>query len=308
MANGGQCEDCVPCWGMYAEGLFLRPGSDKVAFAVPINGAIVPPAGAPPVQVGPEAVVDNEFDFGFRAGFTRLLNECSSIGGSLTWFESDRAGALAVNAPIVIRSLVTHPGLAAAPTDFLTADATQHIGFQLADVDYRWFVFQDAFGSFNLLAGARYASMEQRFRSTFTNSETTENVNTDITFDGGGIRFGLEGERRTARGLLVYAQSYASFVGGRFASRYNLATGALGTVVSTGWNEDRVVTMLDAELGLGWINASNRLRLTCGYMFNGWINMINTDDFIRAVRTNNSVNVSDTLTFDGIVARAEIRF
>jgi hypothetical protein len=308
LANGGHCEDCEPCWHVYGDFLYLRPGNDKVAYALQINGAIVPPAGAPPVQVGPEAVVDNTFDFGFRVGFTRVLNECSNLGAAFTWFESDQANALAVNAPIVIRSLVAHPGLAAAPTDYLTADGTNHIGFRLADVDYRRFLLSDSSGSLNLLAGARYASLEQRFRSVFTNAVTTDNVNTDITFDGGGIRFGLEGNRQTECGLLIYAQGYASFLGGRFVSRYTQATSALGTVVSTGWDEDRVVSMLDAELGLGWTNASRRLRVTAGYTFSGWLNLISTDDFIRAVRTNNSVNVSDALTFDGLVARAEIRF
>jgi len=79
-------------------------------------------------------------------------------------------------------------------------------------------------------------------------------------------------------------------------------------VVNTGWTEDRVVTILDAELGLGWQSVGGGLRLTAGYTFSGWFNVINTDDFIRAVRRNDSVSVSDTLTFDGLVFRAELRF
>ncbi len=54
--------------------------------------------------------------------------------------------------------------------------------------------------------------------------------------------------------------------------------------------------------------ASGCVRVTGGYAFSGWYNVINTDDFIHAVRTNNSVNVRDTLTFDGLVLRAEVRF
>jgi len=33
-----------------------------------------------------------------------------------------------------------------------------------------------------------------------------------------------------------------------------------------------------------------------------------TDEFIHAVQTNNFVDLGDTLTFDGLVVRAECRF
>jgi len=307
MDPGAGCGD--PCWGIYGDVLLLRPGNDKVAYAVPINGAIIPPVGAPPVQVGPEALVDWSYDIGFRLGAWRSLNECSSLGVAFAWYESDRNSNAAGDALNPLRSLVYHPGSVAAASDYLAAVAGGRIEFQIADVEYRRFISTGAYHTLNYVAGARYVHLEEVFRSTFSNAVLIEDVNTDINFDGGGIRFGLEGERQAVcSGLLVYAKTYASFLTGQFVNRYTQADSASGLVVNTGWTEDRVVTILDAELGLGWQSVGGGLRLTAGYTFSGWFNVINTDDFIRAVRRNDSVSVSDTLTFDGLVFRAELRF
>lgn len=306
--KGDAGADCGTCWQFYGDALLLRPGNDKVAFGVPINGAIVPPAGAAPVQIGPDAVADPGFDVGFRVGLIRTLSECSSIGVSYSWFEGDDTNSLTVVQPNVIRSLVYHPGSANAATDFLTATATNQIQFRLADVDFRRIISQGSDYSLNYLIGARYAHLDEVFQSRFTNSTTIEDVNTNIDFDGGGIRFGLEGERQNCQGWLIYGRGYASFVGGRFVGTYSQADSVRGSVVSTGWSEDRVLSILDAEAGVGWASSSGRFRVTAGYMFSGWFNAINTDDFIHAVQTNNSVSVSDTLTFDGFVLRGEIRF
>ena len=76
------CEDgcgdyCGPRFRLYGDFLYLRPANEKVAFAVPINGAITPPPGMAPVQVGMEGVVDCDYDAGFRVGGAFVLNDCS---------------------------------------------------------------------------------------------------------------------------------------------------------------------------------------------------------------------------------------
>jgi len=299
---------CDPTWKVYGEFLYLRPGNDKVAFAVPINGAIVPPVGAPPVQVGPEVLVDLGFTPGVRVGAERAYGCQSALGGQFTWFEGARTNDSAVTPPIVLRSLVNHPGSLSAATDSLAANATSIISFQLADAFYRRYLIRDETRELSFVGGARYAHLDETFRSTFTSAATVETVNTNIAFDGGGIRLGLEAEQRASFSqVLVYAKGYASFVGGQFAGRYVQADGQRGVVVDTGWTEDRAVSILDTELGIGWITR-NGIRITGGYMFSGWFNLINTDDFIRAVRRLDSVNVRDSLSFDGFVVRAEARF
>jgi hypothetical protein len=39
-----------------------------------------------------------------------------------------------------------------------------------------------------------------------------------------------------------------------------------------------------------------------------WFNSATTNEFIRAVQQSNYVNLGDTLTFDGFVSRAELRW
>jgi hypothetical protein len=306
-ATGGNAA-CDPTWIVYGEFLYLRPGNDKVAFAVPINGAIVPPVGAPPVQVGPEVLVDLGFTPGVRVGAERAYGTCSALGGQFTWYESNQTNNAVGTELLPLYSLVNHPGSLSAATNSLAATATGHIDFQLGDAFYRRFLVRDENRSLSFIGGARFAHLDETFRSTFTSATTVETVNTNIAFDGGGIRLGLEAEQRASFSQgLVYAKGYASFVGGQFTSRYVQADGQRGVVVDTGWTEDRVVSILDTELGIGWITRHG-IRITGGYMFSGWFNLINTDDFIRAVRKLDSVNVRDSLSFDGFVVRAEARF
>jgi hypothetical protein len=299
---------CCPKWTVYGEYLYLRPGNEEVSFGVPLNGPITPPPPALPIQVGREGVADIDFNSGFRAGFGCALGPCSTLGASYTHFESDTESQLQVAAPIVLRSLVFHPGTANAAADFLDGRARYDIDFQLADIEYRRTLARGPLYDVSWLAGIRYAHLEQDFRSVFTNATTIEAVDTDITFDGGGIRLGLEGERRACCGLLVYGRGYASFLSGRYSTAYTQADDFANTVVTTGWDEDRVLSILDLELGVGWVSPQGRLRLTTGYMFSGWYNVINTDELIQAVQDNSTVAVGDTLTFDGLVVRGELRY
>lgn len=301
-------DSCGPLWQFYGDFLYLRPGNDKVSYAVPINGAIVPPPGVAPVQIGPEGIVDNSFHPGVRVGLGRALNACSNIGGSYTYFESDTADTTTQSVPFVLRSLVHHPGTANAVTDFLRADAAYSVDFQMVDVEFNRLLASGDLYALRYAIGARYGQLEQDFQSIFSNSTATEIVATDLDFDGAGIRFGLEGERHACNGLMVYAKGNASFLGGEFTGSYLQGDLFGGNVVNTGWADDRIVSIVDAEIGVGYTCREGRLRLTAGYVVSAWGNMVTTDDFIQSVQTNNSTDVSDTLTFDGLTSRVELRY
>ncbi len=73
------------------------------------------------------------------------------------------------------------------------------------------------------------------------------------------------------------------------------------------------MTTLDLELGGGWQSNCGHLRVTCGYMISSWFNAVTTDQWIRAVGRGNFVGQPDsmsydTLMFDGLTVRAELRF
>lgn len=322
---------CVSCCGpsrVFGEYLYLRPGNDKVSYAVPIDGAIVPPTGAPPIQIGNEGVVDNDFASGFRVGWERPINPFATIAVVYTHFEGDEESQVSIDAPFVLRSLVSHPGTQSAPTDFLDGSARSDIDFKLADIAFsRNFVQQPSYW-IDWQIGLRYGNLEQQFNSTLTNSFLIESVETGIKYDGGGFRVGLAAERRVsaeclgflpsecgcpncggAHGWSLYGNAFASFLGGSFRTNYIQRDNfTADPIVNTGWKEDRIVPILDIEFGFNWVSPNQRWRFNAGYLFSAWYNVVKTDEFINGVRTNLSNGISDTLTFDGLVTGVEWRY
>lgn len=312
---GPSCDPCVTnsCggygWQFFGDFLYLRARGAEVPYAVPISGPIVAPPSYP-TQVGHVASADPEYQPGFRLGFARALDECSSLRGAYTFYESETSDRVTLPgaSSYVLRSLVSHPGTWTASSDGLDGQAHLDIDFQIADIDYRSVFLCGPRYELAYFAGVKYVHLEQEFGSQF-DVLGTELVNTQINFDGGGIRVGLEGERRAANcGLLVYGRASANFVAGEFRADYLQADGSRGTVIDTGMTSSRVVSILDLELGVGWVSPDGCIRLTGGYLVSGWFNTLQTDEWIRGVQNNSFGDLSDTLTFDGFTARAEIRF
>ena len=161
----------------------------------------------------------------------------------------------------------------------------------------------------NCVLGARYGALQQDFTGYFAVPTNAENVITDIHFDGAGIRVGLDAEWYSrCQTWVVYARGMASFVAGEFRASYVQEDLFGQTLVFTDWRAGRIVSMLDLEIGAGWTSPQGCFRVTGGYMVSGWFNTVNTDEFIKAVQGNNFVGLNDKMTFDGLVARAEIRF
>ena len=135
-------------------------------------------------------------------------------------------------------------------------------------------------------------------------------MTTQIDFDGGGIRAGLNGDVISETGLFGYANGYASFIAGEFRSTFRQTdAAAMPTVIATTTrSDDRVVPILDLEIGVGWQSPTAAWRVTAGYLFSAWFNVVSTDDFIQAAHTAQFGGLSDTLTFDGLAARLDFRF
>jgi hypothetical protein len=309
------CYYCPPVWahrsGMFAEIMLLRARGVEVAYAVPIDGAIVPPP-APPIQVGPTAVADPDFSAGFRVGFTYAFDDCSSVSLTYTRFQSSSTDITGTTAPLVLRSLVFHPGTANAGADFLDAFANLDVKFDLVDVDYRGVWVADDLWVVNYLVGARYAGLKQDFMGVYSGTGTTDTLVSNMNFDGAGMRIGLDGMRFARNsGFLVYGKTSASFVAGELRGRYTQSSDVDPIIVDTTWKAGRVLTILEMELGVGWQSCDSRWRVTCGYMMASWNNAIPQNQWINAVQTNNFAGLSNTLnpiTFDGFNTRLEYRW
>jgi len=308
------CQPCQPCcpafWehrsGVYAEYLYLTARDANVAYATPTDGV-----GVNAVPRGPVSVADPDYEDGFRTGFAIALDKCSSFTAnytnfaSLTTHESALSGGATYLTPHTI-----HPGTNLVITDVLSADARLDIDFELIDANFKALIWGGCNHSLNYVLGFRYATMEQDFLATYFILNGTTTVDTRIDFEGFGPRIGLEGERLIKGGFLVYAKGTANFLAGEFKTDYvqrNIFVPAIPQA-NTSYEDDRIVTLTEFELGVGWQNCCGTCRVTAGYYLAGWRNSILTPEYINAVQADDFSGLNDTMTFDGLTAKAEWRF
>lgn len=305
---------CGDCWapgfwkhrtGGFGEFLYLHPTGGDVSFVQIRDGAV--PLGS--VPMGPVTRTDPDYSPGFRAGFAIANTPCSSWRGSYTHFESRSVEATATNAPFALHSLVTYPNTINAFAPSLQARANHDVDFQMADAAYHAVLCHDRCTVVNYSVGARYGQIDQTILAQQPITPGTTSVFSEVNFQGGGVRVGLDGERHACKsGFYIYGNVFASALAGRLRADY-LQSNTFGlTQAMTSWRDDRIVPVLEYELGLGWQTRGGGLKLRAGYYVAAWYNMVPLDTYINAVRSDNYVSVDDVLTFDGLVARAEINF
>lgn len=316
---GGECyEVCPPCGGynqpkvaVWAEWLWLQATDSDIAHAQQQNGI----GGAGTVPFGDIGTVEMDYESGARFGAAIGCSDCARVVFSWTNFETDATASL--GSPDIaggggaVGSLVHHPG-AAITASVGPVDAFNEIEVQLADVMFHRICRSSHNYYIGFLAGAQYGHLEQRFSQTgvFSGGQGgTIDTATEIKFDGGGLKAGFDGESVIGGGISAYGRLTGAAMSGRFKSRYGMLNSTTDIALAgANWSDDRIVPNLEYELGLAWTSCRGCLRLSTGYMFSHWMNVVTTPEFIDAVQANNYVDVGDTLSFDGVVTRAELRW
>lgn len=309
-AGGGCCSSCKPAFwehrsGVFGDYLYAQSTGADVAYAQPRDGIAL--LGS--VPVGAVGVVSPDYESAFRAGGTVRLSRCSSLTATYSQFESHATDAIATTTPNAIHSFLVYPGTVTAFSGSLNAQASYDVDFRLADADYRRVWWATRCTVVNYLFGARFGQLNQDFIASQIISPGTTSVLTDVEFEGGGARFGLDGEHRWGQsGFFWYGRGVTSILTGRLRASY-LQTNTFSPIqAATSWQDDRVVPVLEYELGLGWQTAGGGFRVRTGYFVSAWYNMVTTAEYIQAVQTSNYADVNDTMTFDGLATRAEIRW
>ncbi len=294
--------------GVFGEFLYLRPGNVDVVYAVE-QTSFDPQLASPTGPVGRVAPGNGA---GFRLGGNWELNDCASLVATYSWLESDTEDTITAAPGNVLDLTVGHPSVITSGATSIAASSTYDIGFQTLDLDYRALLWGNCNAALNYSLGMRYAHLEQAFlaqQEIFAAAGLTT-VATQIDFDGFGIRAGLDGTKQNAEtGILVYAKAYANFVGGEFKADFTQSNQFGGTaVVGNDFADYRVVTILESEVGMGWQSCNGRVRVTGGYAVTGWLNTLTTGSYINGVQTREYDQLGETLTFDGLVTRVEVRF
>lgn len=288
-------------YSFFGEFLFLHPTGADVIHARQQDG---PGSGAS--LFGDYGEADLHYEPGVRIGGDMALSPSTSLAAMYTYFESNARNR--VTPPTIdggggtVESLVLPPSLGALGATG-PVDARSVLDFQLGDIEYRARLLQGPRYWINGGVGARYAHLEQKFGQVgafpgdFPGTLVTQS---DIDFDGGGVRLALDGGRTLGnRGFSVYGRTSLSPVAGQFIANYSVFNETTDQqLVRVEMKEDRVVTILDYEFGIAWSGPRRRWRFSAGYTTAYWFNALTTEEFIQG-------GDSDTIIFDGLVTRVE---
>ncbi len=259
--------------------------------------------------IAPSEVADPTYSGGFKVGGAYALDCMSSIVGTYWLYDSSSNGSADV--PGGMQQIIVPETLRVTNnvdfTDAISTDAKYDIDFRMADLEHRKVLCGDECHVINRVVGVRYANLEQDLRALYTRSQTTT-VTSEIDFAGIGPRFGLSGEWLSDRGFYYYGEGFVNVIAGQFTADYRQSNPAVIQQVHAGVSDDRFVTQLELELGLGWRNRCGNIHLRAGYYMNHWFNAITTPGFIDGVQAQQLDDLSDTISFDGLTATAEVRF
>ncbi len=295
-------------FGVFGEYLYLQSRNVDIPYAVPQNALLIP--GATPI--GPVAVADPGFNSGFRAGAFVGITQDTRVIGTYTYFKSTTDTSVNVGAPAVINPLTMFPGTFNAAFASQSATAEYILNFQFIDIDYQVIGQTCDLFWYGYSLGARYGELQQGLTTSypFNVPNGTTTTTSTVNFYGVGPRAGLEGERSLFPncGLRAYGKTSASFLIGSFKSSYTQYNQFNGYEVNTTANYDRIVPVLDFELGLAWVSPKQHFRVSGGYLVSAWFNTVTTESWINSVQTTSFNPGSNAMTFDGLTARAEVRF
>ncbi len=303
---------CIPWWahrtGVFGEFLLLRPGNIDQIYTIEQN-TIVP--GVDPT--GPVGRVNIDEEAGFRVGLTWAATCQTSLVASYSRFEGRTANTIARTGNNVLNSQIIHPNSLTVGSGSLESSAAYSLDYQMIDLAYRHIWKTSDIYAINWLAGFRYGEMVQDFFAQQEVSVATGLVtnDVDIDFNGFGMMFGVDGERRSCHsGLRVYGKALTSLLAGDWRASYVQTDQFFpgSGVIANSYEDYRVTPVLELELGLGWQSKCGRFRANFGYVTSAWYDAISTREYIDAVRNTDYVSIDETITFNGFTSGFEARF
>jgi hypothetical protein len=288
----------IRAWG---EALYISPRGVDLAFAVPVDSCdtLIP--------VGPVAIVTNDYEITWRAGIEFALSCDTSVGGSYTQLNNHNQIQVSAPAGRFLHALTTIAGESCDDSNIQEAAARYDIDLQIADLEGRYRLCGCNSILVNLVVGGRYAHLEEEFAALYSILGQT-GVVTDVIFDGGGPRVGVESEFCVAHGLGVYAKGSASFLVGKFNTHYAQANIFEGLQAEVTWEDRRIITILELEAGVSWTSCNECIRVSAGYFVSTWQNVETVPGVIANLQEGKFNGRSESIEFDGIVGRVEVRY
>lgn len=317
---GNCCNDCgmmncccTPYWAhrthVFGEYLYLLPSDVDMAYAFQQNGT----GGLGTVPAGSVGVLQPDFQSAYRAGGGVALGCYASINASYMRFDSHTTSSLSAPQGVGgnVQSLVLHPNSLNAGSTASLVDSALDLSYQLADIEYRRLLRWDYQSALNYSVGARYGKLGQGFSQLGDFAPPTGTISTtsDITFEGVGLRGGLDAERRLGCSRFAgYGKIGLSMLFGDVRAAYQQFNETTTEVQAfSSWRDQRVVPLLEYEVGLNWTSRRGRWRASIGYYTNFWFNTVTTGQFVQASQFADFVDLGETISFTGLVSRIEFR-
>lgn len=263
--------------------------------------------GTTPV-LGPVGVIKSvdsgNYNSGFRLGAGyRFPGEGVEVMFRYTFLHTSSGDSSAAPAGQTLFATETHPGLI---VQVASARARTSVNLNLFDVEIgKRFDLSDSTTA-RLFAGPRFANIDQKFEATYQGGDVNrDDVRRRLFFDGGGVRAGGEVQWRFFDQVGTYFRGAGSLMTGRF--RGDLSETGNGTpVVNVSEKFTRVVPNL--EMGLGLMYQSGNWRMSVGYEFSTWFDMVDGIDFVSDAHPAKMGSKTGNLSFDGVVFRSELAF
>lgn len=310
--TSGCCQDTYCCepaprhW-IFADYLYLSATDVDTNYTIPVNAL-----GTTGTPVGAAAFASPGYDSGFRIGGGWGLDSCTSIVGTYWWFESEESDAVALDPAVSGTTQFLSPVLFDPATINVTgesarAEAFYDIDFQMVDLAVERIISNGCSHEISAFAGARWGQLDQALRTNYSILGGTS-VDSTIDFDGIGPRLGLNGEFRTDSGFFTYGQGAANFLVGTFDADFFQQNTFAGVQSNTSFEDDRIVSVLELEMGVGWQTPGGRVRVRGGYYISSWFNAMTMPEVIAGVHDRQLNDVSESLTFNGLTTRLELRY
>jgi len=302
---------CEPFWKhrhrVFGDYLFLSTTDADVNYALPVDDL-----GTTGTLTGSAAIVSPDYDSGFRVGGGWAIDDCSSVVVTFWNHQSEESDAQAIDPTSTGTTQFLSPVLIDPATINVTgessrAEAMYDIDFRMVDLAYERLLSGGRSHAVNAVVGARYGQLDQELIANYSILGGTD-VESNIDFDGVGPRLGLDGEFLMGGGFFTYGQGFANFLVGDFRADYQQQNTFAGVQSRTSFEDDRIVSLLELEMGLGWQTQGGRLRLSSGFYLSSWFNAMTMPETIGAVQSRQFRDVSESLTFNGLTSRLELRF
>ncbi len=291
---------CIDSVSIYIDWLYLQPRGTDLGYAYPTDGAFEPP-------LGPTSQIDYDYEpEGFRVGgFAGLGDGKHTIGVTYTRFQAGTNSSAFAPPGMTLQTL-----LLASPSP-LTADAAtsgfaiahSEVDVNLFDIDLRHYFCMGFDGPGKELygfIGTRISTLDQMFNVTYDR----DLVHTAQDLRGAGIRGGVGGST-TIHGVKLFGSAGVSVLSTEIETMYRQTNNLDGVVVDYRQDIDRIVPVLDLELGVGF-DLGKHCSISVGYLYSIWFNVVTPEQTIEAVQAGDFTgDVEDNLTFDGFFTRFE---